>query len=449
MKMEREKLVLLVTAAQGGDAAALDELFSAFYNSVYYFALKTVEDEHTAADVTQETFIEVFSTLGKLKEPAAFVSWLKMITYHQCTRYFKKKKDVIVDEYEDGSSIFDTIADEDEEFLPDAALNQAELRATVMEMIDKLSAEQRAAVMMFYYDELSVKEIAKIQGVSENTVKSRLNYARQSIKRSVEAYEKRTGIKLRCAGVLPLLLWLFRGYFGGELSASAAAVAEGVSAATGTVLSAASVAPAATAASAGAAASAATTAAAASATAATAAAKAVGVPLVAKIIAGIAAAVIAIGGASAAVLLSGDHVHAYTATVVREASCEADGEQKFTCECGESYTDGKDLPDEHTHDYTVKNTDSKYFASAADCENAAVYYKSCAVCGLVHSTETFTYGELKPHTLVYVAAKPATTTEAGNIEYWYCSVCGKCFTDAEGKNEILNTVIEIGRKVGK
>ena len=100
MKMEREKLVLLVTAAQGGDAAALDELFSAFYNSVYYFALKTVEDEHTAADVTQETFIEVFSTLGKLKEPAAFVSWLKMITYHQCTRYFKKKKDVMDQEKE-------------------------------------------------------------------------------------------------------------------------------------------------------------------------------------------------------------------------------------------------------------------------------------------------------------------------------------------------------------
>lgn len=94
----------------------------------------------------------------------------------------------------------------------------------------------------------------------------------------------------------------------------------------------------------------------------------------------------------------------------------------------------------HTHDYQEIVAD-KFLKEEATCTSQAVYWKSCAVCGLVHSTETFSAGDLKPHTLVHVAAKPATTTEAGNIEYWYCSVCGKCFSDAEGKNEILDTVI--------
>ena len=59
---------------------------------------------------------------------------------------------------------------------------------------------------------MSVKEIAEVQGVTEGTVKSRLNYGRKSIKQAVEGYEKKNGVKPRCVGAIPLLLWLFREY---------------------------------------------------------------------------------------------------------------------------------------------------------------------------------------------------------------------------------------------
>ena len=62
---------------------------------------------------------------------------------------------------------------------------------------------------MYYYDELSVNQIAEIQGVTPGTVKSRLNYARKSIKAAVESYEDKNQIKLHSVGILPLLLWLF------------------------------------------------------------------------------------------------------------------------------------------------------------------------------------------------------------------------------------------------
>ena len=175
--MEKQLLIKTVTAAQRGDVGAINTLFNEYYNDVHYFAYKTVKDAHLADDITQETFIEVIRTIKNLEAPAAFVSWLNKIAYHQCSRYFRKKRDVLAPEDENGNSPLDSIEEENSEFIPDEALEKEELRRTIMTMLDTLTEEQRSAVILRYYDELSVKEIAKIQGVSEGTVKSRLNYA--------------------------------------------------------------------------------------------------------------------------------------------------------------------------------------------------------------------------------------------------------------------------------
>lgn len=290
--MQREQLVSLVIAAKAGDNEAMNALFGAFYNDVYYFALKTVKSEDLACDVTQETFVEIIRTLHKLQEPAAFVTWMKQITYHQCTRYFKKKKDVLVDEDETGATVFDTLTEEHTEFIPDEALDQDEFRKTILDILDELSEEQRAATMMFYFDELPIKQIAEIQGVSENTVKSRLNYARKSIKASVEEYENTYNVKLHAVPMVPLFGWLFKGSFeGGMSAASLTAVTEGIAAATGTTVSVAVVS--------------ATTASAVTSTVATTTAVGVGakvaaIPIVTKIIVGVAATAIVVGGGTVA-----------------------------------------------------------------------------------------------------------------------------------------------------
>ena len=277
--MNREKLISLVTQAQSGDSQALDALFTEFYNDVYYFALKTVKDSDTACDITQETFLEIIRTIGNLKEPAAFVTWMKQITYHQCTRYFNKKKDELVEEDEDGNTIFDSLADESEGSIPSEVLEKEEFRQTILAMIDKLTEEQRSAVMMYYFDELTVGQIAQIQGVSEGTVKSRLNYARKAVRKSVEDYEKKTGIKLHSFAFLPLFFL----FFGKELmpEAKAAEIHTTVTASANATM--------------------AGTVGAASATAATAStsvgvlAKLAQLPLVGKIIAGILAIAVVVG----------------------------------------------------------------------------------------------------------------------------------------------------------
>ena len=208
--MERDTLIELVIAAQNGEENAATELYNAYQKDLYYHIYKTVNDPHLAEDLLQDAFIEILETIQNLKEPAAFLSWSKQIAYHKCTAYFKRRRDILADENEDGLSIFDAIEDDNSEFIPDEALDKADLKQTIHKMIDGLPEEQRAALLLRYFDEISVKEIAEIQGVTEGTVKSRLNYGRKAIKDAVEEYEKKHGIKLRCVGVIPLLLWLFR-----------------------------------------------------------------------------------------------------------------------------------------------------------------------------------------------------------------------------------------------
>lgn len=312
MIIEREKLIALVQGLQNGEDQAATELFETLHSDIYYFILKTVDnDRDLAEDLTQDTFVEILDKINTLQEPAAFISWSKQIAYHKCTDYFKKKKELLVDEQEDGYTIFDTVEEDRAEFIPGAALDKEDLRHTIISMIDELPAEQKSALILRYFNEVSVKEIADIQGVTEGTVKSRLNYGRKAIKQSVEAYEKKHNVKLHCAGVTPLLLWLFKEYrIGKGLSvssgtaaqafviteeASTAAVAAGSSASASIGSTVATSTTTATTATATTAATTATTA-----TAAKAAvgigAKIVGSTLATKIVAGVVAVSIAVGG---------------------------------------------------------------------------------------------------------------------------------------------------------
>lgn len=278
----RERLISMVRAVQNGEEAAATTLYDTFYDDVYYHIMKTVKDPDLAADLTQDTFLDILQNIGALKEPAAFITWSRQVAYHRCTAHFRKRKELLADENEDGYSVFDTLVEDREEFIPDEALDKEELKQSIHAMIDELPEEQRSAILMRYFDEISVKEIAEIQGVSEGTVKSRLNYGRKAIKQSVEEYEKKHQVKLHCAGVVPLLLWLFRGSKAAEglsfasQAASAAATAAETASATSSVAAVAE-------------------------TGAKIGAKAAST-LTTKIIAGVAAAAVTVGGIAAVVV---------------------------------------------------------------------------------------------------------------------------------------------------
>lgn len=274
--MEKERLNALVIKARAGDKNAMSDLIQASYQDMYYYALKIVKKDDIAADATQDSCVEIIQTLGNLKESAAFVTWCRRIVYHQCTKRIGKSRMVALDENEDGETILDRIPDETPNSLPEEVVENRELRKIMLDMIDELPESQRSALMLYYYEKLSVKQIAEIQDENENTVKSRLFHGRKAVQKQVEDYEKKNGIRLHSVGVLPLLYFLFHA---GRAEADAAA---------GALVPQAMAAVAPTIAAASGAATAAGTAA--------ATGSAIASSLVVKIAAGVVAAALAVGG---------------------------------------------------------------------------------------------------------------------------------------------------------
>lgn len=199
-------LTELVVRAQSGDESSKEKIYEEMANRVYYFALKIVRNKDDAADIMQDSFIIAFRKLDSLKEPGAFTTWLYRITANQCKNFFAKQKDTYSLDNDDENFDVDSIKDKDETFLPGSAIEQEETHRLVQEIIDELPDYQRSCIMMYYYSEMSVKEIAETLECSEGTVKSRLNYGRQQIKKGVMKLENNHATKLYNVAPIGLLI---------------------------------------------------------------------------------------------------------------------------------------------------------------------------------------------------------------------------------------------------
>lgn len=208
--MEKANIGILVQKAQSGDMEAMESLLRLAHTPVSYQCRKIMAHGEDAEDMTQEVLLKIYNSIGSLKEPEKFTSWAGSIAARHCINERRRNpKDLQFAEDEEGHSFLDYIEELDQQKVPDAAMDNAETRRMITELIDALPEAQRVCTYLFYYDQMSVKEIAEVLGVSENTVKSRLNYARKAIKEGVEDYEKK-GVKLYGLSPLPFLLYFLR-----------------------------------------------------------------------------------------------------------------------------------------------------------------------------------------------------------------------------------------------
>lgn len=155
--------------------------------------------------------MKVFTNLPLLEQVENFQGWLNTIVVNRSKDYLKKKKPMLfsqmVSEEDEGSEL--DFEDEGGYFSPDQKVDYAETKRLIQGMIDRLPQEQRMAIVLFYLEEMPVKQIARVMECSEGTVKSRLNYGRKAIKAQVLELEKK-GTKLYCVPFIPFLYWLFR-----------------------------------------------------------------------------------------------------------------------------------------------------------------------------------------------------------------------------------------------
>jgi len=186
MKTSRSKsssLAETVQRAQRGELAAFRELVLRFQDMVVGYAFSMLGDFHLAQDAAQEAFLAVSQDLASLRQPGAFVPWLRTVVSKHCDRINRRRRDA------------EPLEADDERLLADAptpldAIEQDEVEELVGRAIATLPTKQREVVALYYIGEHSGREVATFLDLPLPTVKKRLHDAKPKLRRSMARMTK-------------------------------------------------------------------------------------------------------------------------------------------------------------------------------------------------------------------------------------------------------------------
>jgi len=166
-----------IDATINGDTKAFTVLIDRYKHMVFTLALKILKNREEAEEVAQDVFVKVYQVLVSFKGDSKFSTWIYKIAYYRSLDYLKKQKRGL-----SASSL-----DSDKEYhLPSIennldALELKERKQAIKSAIDELPTDDAVVITLHYFEELSLKEIAKIIGVEANTVKVRLFRSRKRL----------------------------------------------------------------------------------------------------------------------------------------------------------------------------------------------------------------------------------------------------------------------------
>ena len=192
--MEKDDIKKLVLQAAQGNKAAFGALYEETGRTVYFSCLNLLGAPQLAEDITQETYLTALQKLGTLAQPENFPAWVNRIGINLCKMHFRNNSAP-----EDNSEeIIEEIPDEG--LIPEEYVSNDAKRKIIMDIIDTvLTEEQRQSVILYYFDMLTVPEIAEVMNCTTGTVTSRLSAARKKIKEAVLIYEENNNDRLHAA----------------------------------------------------------------------------------------------------------------------------------------------------------------------------------------------------------------------------------------------------------
>ena len=181
----------VIARAKQGDQNAQGKLVQLWYKRIYNFSYKFFMDHDLAMEVSQKTFISMCRNLAGLQDIARFKSWLYKIAVNYCREEARKTKgsrslsfDVVWNREAEDSPKWEPSSQRYAN--PESQYQQAELSDILQQALYELSEEQREVVIMKEYEGLKFREIAEVLNISENTVKSRMYYGLDGLKKILE-----------------------------------------------------------------------------------------------------------------------------------------------------------------------------------------------------------------------------------------------------------------------
>ena len=166
----------LIQKARRGDVGAYNLLISRWEKRVYNYLLRIVGNREDALDLSQDVFLKAYQNLRKLEDPGRFAAWLFRIAHNEAYSMFRKRKP------ESGHEDLPPEPSEVSIGVAGRAVYPVELTLTVATALERLTAEQREAVVLKIYQGFKFEEIAEILACPVSTVKSRLYTALELLK---------------------------------------------------------------------------------------------------------------------------------------------------------------------------------------------------------------------------------------------------------------------------
>ena len=179
----------LMQAYAAGDARAFETLYDRHALPVWRFVQRNLQDSALADDLVQDVWFSVVRQAARYEPRARFRTWLFTIAHHRMVDHWRSHKPhaSLDAETDDGASLADMLAAESG-FGPERRLDSREQAQALLDALADLPAVQREAFLLQAEGGLSLNDIAAATGVSMETAKSRLRYARARLRETLEAY---------------------------------------------------------------------------------------------------------------------------------------------------------------------------------------------------------------------------------------------------------------------
>jgi RNA polymerase sigma-70 factor, ECF subfamily len=165
---------LLIGRIARGDRLAMQVLFARHHVRIFRFVLRLLRDEMAAEDVISDVFLDVWRQASRFEGRSAVSTWLIAIARFKALSMLRKRREDALDEVT-AESIEEPSDD------PALATEKRDKGEKLRSCLSALSPEHREIIDLVYYHEKSVEEVARIVGIPENTVKTRMFYARKKL----------------------------------------------------------------------------------------------------------------------------------------------------------------------------------------------------------------------------------------------------------------------------
>jgi RNA polymerase sigma-70 factor, ECF subfamily len=164
----------LVARVAAGDRLAMKVLYERHHVRVYRFVLRLVNNAAIAEDLTSDVFLDIWKHAGHFEGRSEVSTWILSIARHKAISTLRRRANEQLDD-----EITRKIPDSDGD--PEAILQKRNEDAVLRQRLTRLSPAHREIIDLVYYHEKSIAEVAEIIGVPQNTVKTRMFYARKRL----------------------------------------------------------------------------------------------------------------------------------------------------------------------------------------------------------------------------------------------------------------------------